>query len=123
MCTPKPVLERDAKKLQVAAAAKEHQRQDFRKAAKIATEAQEALRKRSFTEQQVALALTGMQSPGLAPNVGEAPVDNLIGTLISEAPEEVAKLFAQAEVPTDAQADFLRLAIARMQEILARKKV
>ena len=85
-------------------------------------EVQEAFRRRSFAEQHVVMALTQMQSPGLPPAVGISPVENLIGALISEAPNEVAELFAQAEVPTDAQADFLRLAIARMQEILARKK-
>lgn len=81
----------------------------------------EALRRHSFAEQQVALALSQLQTPTLSVHVGTSSVDNLIGTLISEAPNEVAGLFERAEVVTDTQAEFLRLAIARMQEILATK--
>ena len=48
-------------------------------------------------------------------------MDNLIGSLISEAPETVAGLFERAETVTDPQAEFLKAAVARMQEMLARK--
>ena len=82
----------------------------------------EKLRRHSFAEQQVALALSQLSAPDSPIHVGISSVDNLIGTLISEASNDVAGLFERAEVVTDTQADFLRLAIARMQEMLAKKQ-
>ena len=82
----------------------------------------EKLRRHSFAEQQVALALSQLSAPDSPLNVGISSVDNLIGTLISEAPNDVAGLFERAEEVTDTQADILRLAISRMQEMLAKKQ-
>ena len=82
---------------------------------------QEELRRRTFAEQQVALALSQMASGAGSPTqTGISGVDNLIATLIQEAPQDVAGLFAKEETLTEEQKTFLRLAKERIDVLLAR---
>ena len=81
----------------------------------------EALTQYPFPEQQAALALAFSKSSGLAPLAGNTHVETLIATLIHEAPEEVAALFAGDKVVTDEQARFLRLVIVNISQLLAKK--
>ena len=67
------------------------------------------------------MALASFKSSG-APVTGSTEVETLIATLIHEAPEEVATLIAGEKVVTDDQAQYLRLVMANIQQLLAKKQ-
>lgn len=81
-----------------------------------------ALGQYPFPEQQAALALAFSKTSGSTPFAGNTDVESLIATLIHEAPEEVATLFAGDKVVTDEQAKFLRLVISNISQLLAKKQ-
>ena len=116
--TSRSVLDRDAKKAQIAAAAAAEKR---KRANTLQENATQALVQYPFPEQQAAVALASFKSSG-APVAGSTPVETLIATLIQEAPEEVATLFAGDKVVTDDQAEYLRLVMANIQQLLAKKQ-
>ena len=86
----------------------------------------EELRKRTFAEQQVAIALKQMASSssepasGPASQVGTSPLDNLIATLIHEAPENVAGLYEKEEKLTEDQKSYLKAAKEKIEALLGR---
>ena len=81
----------------------------------------EELRKRTFAEQQVAMALAQLKSGAGSPaQTGISSVDNLIGTLIQEAPQDVAALYASEETLSEEQKAVLRAAKEHIERLLAR---
>lgn len=81
----------------------------------------EEFRKRTFAEQQVTLALKQLGSGSGSPtHTGTSAIDNLVGTLIQEAPQDVADLFANEERLTEKQKTFLRSAKEQIERLLAR---
>jgi hypothetical protein len=108
------LTERDAKKLRLAAVKQQRER-----AAQKAQ--QEEVRRHSFAEQQVAMALAHLPSGSRSPlNLGISGIDNLIGTLIQEAPQDVQGLFTQEETLSEDQKTFLRAAKEQIERLLAR---
>jgi len=108
------LTERDAKKLRLAAVKQQRER--------AAQKAQQAdIRRHSFAEQQVAMALAHLPSGSRSPlNIGISGIDNLIGTLIQEAPQDVQGLFTQEETLSEDQKAFLLAAKAQIERLLAR---
>ena len=86
------------------------------------TDSMKALGQYPFPEQQAALALAFSKMSGSAPLPGSTNVETLIATLIHEAPEGVATLFAGDKLVTDEQANFLRLVIGNISQLLAKKQ-
>lgn len=81
----------------------------------------ESLRKRSFAEQQVAMALKQMASGTCSSSsTGISAVDNLVAALVSEAPQNVAGLFAKEEALTEEQKVFLKAAMEKIGDLLGK---
>lgn len=82
---------------------------------------QEDFRRRSFAEQQTALALQQFKDGSyIAIQTGTSKVENLIGTLIQEAPQDVQGLFTSEETLSDDQKALLRAAKEHIDRLLAR---
>ena len=106
----------DARKLRVASVRRERERA-------AAKAEREELRRRSFAEQQVAMTLASLHSgsgSGSPVNVGISAVDNLIGTLISEAPTNVQGMYEKEEQLSKAQKDMLHKAKEEIERLLGR---
>ncbi|KAL8822753.1 MAG: hypothetical protein Q9191_006520 [Dirinaria sp. TL-2023a] len=112
----KSLTSSDARKLHIASVRRERERA-------AAKAEREEFRRRSFAEKQVAMTLASLHSGSgsLSPiNVGISAVDNLIGTLISEAPPDVQGMYEREEVLSEAQKDTLRKAKEEIERLLAR---
>jgi len=67
------------------------------------------------------MALAHLPSGSRSPlNIGISGIDNLIGTLIQEAPQDVQGLFTHEETLSEDQKTYLRAAKEQIERLLAR---